>query len=624
MHQHAPEKLNLSANVKIQKKTATVSNDIKASKGNDSVKEPSRSSGKVSALISLLLIGGTCLLVYVPTVRYQFTNLDDSAIIQNIAKGDAHLGYAFTRDAYLRSGANGFYRPLQTLTFFLDCAIGGGSPGTCHCTNLVIFCLGCCVLLLLLRRLGYAPQAALIAAFVFAVHPLFTQAVAWIPGRGDLLLFLFGSLSMVWLIDFEKMGRWYYGVLHLLVFALAVLAKETGVVLVGIFCIYLARYRRGKPKIDIRYILLASLWLAIVAGFLVLRAIVVPRLPGGDLFGVRPLIANLAVIPETVASFFWPIGISVLPSFTVVRTITGLALLLVTVALVLIRRGRRLAMVIVGSTWFLSGLLPGMMYRFGTGGAMYDYLNHRALFPMIGFLIVLMECTPQQRRRSESAIGKACVFIALVALAIVSWNQSSAFATPGTFFDQAVRTNPRSALAYKGRGSAKQNSGDLEGALQDYDQALRIYPDFPRALYDRCSVKTAMGDNAGALVDLDRLLGMQPPDVNLLHKRAKLECAVHDYVGALKTYNEALRMEKGNADLYNERATLRLMQRDFNGALADIVEASALNPQSSALVYNIGLVKFNARDTVGACEAWQRSSAMGCEPAREMAGRYCR
>lgn len=600
----------------------TVSNKIHTDKG----KPPTgkRLSGNVSTLFSLLLVTGACLLVYVPTYHYQFTNLDDSTIIQNIAQNVTHPEYSFTRDAFLRSGAGGFYRPLQTLTFFFDCAAGNGNPGVCHQTNLIIFCLGCCTLLLLLRKLGNAPKAALIACLVFAVHPLFVQAVAWIPARGDLLLFLFGTLSVVWLIDFEKSGRWVYGALHLLSFALAVLSKETGVVLVGIFCIYLAGYLQGNLKTGGRYIILFSLWFSITAGFLVLRATMVPHLPGGDQFGLRPLIANLAVIPETVSGFFWPVGISVLPSFTTVRTITGLVLLSVTAVSVLICKNRRLSMVLIGSTWFLAGMLPGMMYRFGTDGAMYDYLNHRSLFPMVGFLIVLMEGVPQQWINSKNAIGKTGVVITIGVLTILAWNQSGVFASPGTFFDQAVRTNPRSALAYKGRGSAKQNSGDLNGALQDYDQALRLYPDFPRALYDRTSVKSALGDNAGALVDLDRLSKTQPPDVNLLHKRAKIEFAMGDYAGSLKTYDKALLMKKNNADLYNERATLRQMKRDFNGALADIVEASALNPRSAALIYNLGLVKFDMRDTAGACEAWQKSVAMGCGPAMEISKRFCK
>jgi Flp pilus assembly protein TadD len=616
--------------VRTEKATMSKSGNKKVPAVNDSdaskVKLPAKKhlSVNLSTLFSLLLVVGVCLLIYVPTIHYQFTNLDDSTIIQNIAQNVAHPEYSFTRDAFMRSGANGFYRPLQSLTFFMDCVVGNGDPDACHRTNLIIFCLGCCALLLLLRKLGFASKVALAAVFVFAVHPLFVQAVAWIPARGDLLLFFFGTLSVVWLIDFEKSGHWFYGVLHLLAFTLAVLAKETGVVLVGVFCVYLAGYREDKTRLARRHLFIPVAWIVIIAGFLVLRTMVVPSLPDGNQFGIRPLLANLAVIPETITNFFWPIGISVLPSFTVVRTLVGLVLLSVIAASVFMYKSRRLSMVIVGSTWFLSTLLPGMMYRFGTDGIMYDYLNHRSLFPMVGFLVVLMEVVPQQWLLSKNAIRKTCVLMILCVLAILSWNQSGVFATPGTFFDQAVRTNPRSALAFKGRGSAKQNSGDLNGALQDYDQALRLYPDLPRALYDRSSVKSAMGDYAGALVDIDRLLRVQPADANLLHKRAKIECAMGDYAGALKTYDNALLIEKNDVDLYNERATLRQMKRDFNGALADIVEASALNPQSSALIYNIGLVKFNMGDTAGACKAWQKSDAMGCEPARGMLKRFCK
>jgi protein O-mannosyl-transferase len=99
-----------------------------------------------------------------------------------------------------------YYRPLVIASYLLDQSIGGGQPGWFHFTvllahvlaTLAVFALGDA----LFRRAAdlsseRAAWAAALGAAVFAVHPIHTEAVAWIAGRADVFAGLFG-VTAVW------------------------------------------------------------------------------------------------------------------------------------------------------------------------------------------------------------------------------------------------------------------------------------------------------------------------------------------------------------------------------------------------------------------------------------------
>jgi tetratricopeptide (TPR) repeat protein len=46
-------------------------------------------------------------------------------------------------------------------------------------------------------------------------------------------------------------------------------------------------------------------------------------------------------------------------------------------------------------------------------------------------------------------------------------------------YDQAIRFNPKSGLAYFGRGNIKRRKADLDGAMADYNEAIGLDPKMP-------------------------------------------------------------------------------------------------------------------------------------------------
>jgi len=77
-----------------------------------------------------------------------------------------------------------------------------------------------------LRNLPHRRWGAILAASLFAVHPIHTESVSWITGRSDAVAAFFALPSLVIAIYYRDRGSWWQLVLAPLLFLLAVLSKE--------------------------------------------------------------------------------------------------------------------------------------------------------------------------------------------------------------------------------------------------------------------------------------------------------------------------------------------------------------------------------------------------------------
>src|SRR6185369_7523116 len=131
---------------------------------------------------------------------------------------------------------SGLYRPMTTLSFLANWTVLGNEarPFGYHLVNLLLH-LGCSVAVLaLFRRLGMAAGAATIAAALFAVHPVTTEAVANVAGRADLLAalgVLLGVLCHARAAAARGSARIAWDAALVGSSVIAVFSKESGVVL---------------------------------------------------------------------------------------------------------------------------------------------------------------------------------------------------------------------------------------------------------------------------------------------------------------------------------------------------------------------------------------------------------
>lgn len=124
------------------------------------------------------------------------------------------------------------YRPLVSLSIFIDFIFWQGNPWGYHFTNLLLL-TGCSIFvgLVTLELTGIMGNrlravASIWAATLFAVYPLQVEAATWIIGRVDLLCTLFYLASVFCFLRFRLVREKKYFVFSIIAFIAGILSKE--------------------------------------------------------------------------------------------------------------------------------------------------------------------------------------------------------------------------------------------------------------------------------------------------------------------------------------------------------------------------------------------------------------
>ena len=77
-------------------------------------------------------------------------------------------------------------------------------------------------------------------------------------------------------------------------------------------------------------------------------------------------------------------------------------------------------------------------------------------------------------------------------------------------FDQAIKLDPKDALAYSNRGFAWRTKGDMARAAADYEQAIKLDAGNASAFYNRGNAYYEKRDFDRAIADFDQALKINP------------------------------------------------------------------------------------------------------------------
>jgi tetratricopeptide (TPR) repeat protein len=177
---------------------------------------------------------------YAATLGYDFV-WDDTLLIQRSWHLHQWRSLPLLLGSHLWaevSEASHYYRPLVTLSFFLDVQLWGLAPAGFHLTNLLAHAATSLTVLALARRLTGSLLAGAIAGLAFALHPLHTESVAFVSGRSDVLAALFALCALLGYASWRDAGGWGRYALSLGAFFLALTAKEVAVTLPALLLLW--------------------------------------------------------------------------------------------------------------------------------------------------------------------------------------------------------------------------------------------------------------------------------------------------------------------------------------------------------------------------------------------------
>mgnify|MGYP000489444388 CR=1 FL=1 len=192
----------------------------------------------------LLIAAGTG--VYLNTLDGEWVWDDASSVLLHRHVQDPGKFFQLFREdqhAFGRGQGN-FYRPLVSVSFMLDYLISGGprpdpnnfspplnlSPRIFHVSNIIWHMLAGCLLYWILIRLTVPMLPALLTALIYSVHPLHTEAVAYISGRADMMSAAFMYAALLAALYGVSRASWWLTAASPLFFILALLSKESALI----------------------------------------------------------------------------------------------------------------------------------------------------------------------------------------------------------------------------------------------------------------------------------------------------------------------------------------------------------------------------------------------------------
>ncbi|CAG2231886.1 TMTC [Mytilus edulis] len=132
------------------------------------------------------------------------------------------------------------YRPLCVLTFRMNYMISEIEPMSYHLINVILHAV-VCIVLMKICTLFMKEFTSFLAALLFAVHPVHTEAVTGVVGRAECLSSIF-FLAALWSYSrctgHKSKTVWPPLIYTVILVTIAMLCKEIGITVIGVCCVY--------------------------------------------------------------------------------------------------------------------------------------------------------------------------------------------------------------------------------------------------------------------------------------------------------------------------------------------------------------------------------------------------
>ncbi|MDD5430630.1 MAG: tetratricopeptide repeat protein [Candidatus Pacebacteria bacterium] len=412
-------------------------------------------------------------LLYAQTLFFNFSYLDDNVLILNNQRFLAgNIGAAFTNNAFF-SATQSFYRPILTLSLMLDYQIGGLSPFIYHFSNVIYHAVACCLLFAFLFKLGFRRDLSFIFSLFFAVSPVLNHAVAWIPGRNDILFAIFALASFIFLLNFWKNKKWGYLAAHFVFLGLAFLTKESAVVLPALASIYYFLVKKGNWR---EMIVPAAGWIAVAGLWVFVRHLVFTQ---SFVFGISDslnyLVRGVPALMVYLGKAIFPFNLSVYPVMADSTLVFGLMVLAALAFLIFISKGNQTGWIIFGAFWFISFLAVSFLVPTD------NFLEHRAYLPLAGIIILMLGIGWIEKINLENVYSAGIVISVFLGLFLISFLNSGNYSDRLSFWQSASRSSSHSGIVWNNLGAIHYLNGDFSAAEDKFKRALEANPNEPLA-----------------------------------------------------------------------------------------------------------------------------------------------
>ena len=579
---------------------------------------PNPSPEEASSARALVLLLALTALVFSPVLFADFIRLDDYSHLFN----NPHLHrkpFDGLVDLWTKPYFN-LYIPITYSAWWVLSMLGGltrQSAWLFHALNLTIHLVNTALVFGLVRTLlrsrqKPAPQGtdkvSLLAAFVFALHPLQVESVAWVSELKGVLSMMFGLLG---LLAYCRSGK---RVVTALFFLAAMLAKPSAMVFPGV-AFLLDRIFFGKSLRQ--SVLMPAIYAVLLLPFVFWTKALQPDLNldfiptlgqrlavSADAFVFclyklllpYPLVVDYGRSPKFVLDHVpgWQIALAGLV-FLAGLAVVGKAVL----------RPRPAAepsaepwqpLILCGWSIFLLsiapvlGLVPFGFQQFSTVADHYLYL------PLLGISLAVAGLLLRAR---------ACVQVSRVAMALLgvlaglSFAQARHWRSTETLFTRTLQSNPQSYLGAFSIGDEYLRGGHPEQSLPWLQKSLAINPDYLEAQISLGMAWVQSGNIEAAIDHYHAVIARNP---STLGSRARSVASLHNNLGMLllqigredeatEHFRTAVQMFPRSLNAHLNLGNVAMANGRYSDALAEFEKARELSPNNPGIEQRLGLAR---------------------------------
>lgn len=516
---------------------------------------------------------------------------------------DANLPFTTTISAPFSVWVNGI-RPILMASYWLNARISGEDPYSYHVLNLLIHWVASGLIFLIVLRLAEwgGIQAsrrifwAGFAAAVFLLHPVQTEAVAYLAGRSECLSAMF-VLAAFTVFVYRRQAAVSWGTVAavLVLFGAAVLSKEHTVALVALLLLTDFWWNPGFSFAGIRrnWKLYLPVALAAAAGIYKFRGLLTSATSAG--FGMKDLTWYQYFFTECRALFVYPFEF-LLPvnliadwDFPISKTIfdhgaiLGLIALLALAALAWHYR-RRFPLAAYGFFVYLVLMAPTSSIL-----PIKDAVAERRLyFSMIGLLLILVDFL-NRARVGRRQMAWACSVAAAI-LAVATYARAAVWADPVTLWTDTVAKVPRNRRAHFQLAYAQYAAGHPDLAVPEFQRAADSGPVSADLLLDWGLAYDSLHQPDLALDKLRQAAKMQPMAVAYVNI-AKIYAERSQWSNAEAALDSAAKLDPGNLDVYAFRGKIDLKNGRVCEAIAEYRHALQINPTFEDALHDLAIAE---------------------------------
>ena len=567
------------------------------------------------------------------TLGNKFASDDTVQVVNNtLVQKLSNLYLAFTTSVWsfatsdIKMSVDSYYRPMFSVLFTLTNAVFGKAAWGWHLTNVLIHGAVAFLVFVVLREFTKLPVLALLAASLFAVHPVHSESVAWISGVTDPMLALFLLPAFYYYLRFRKTGKRAYIIASLILYFFGLMSKETAIALPAVigFCeFYEGEQTLPIVKRALRASALPLLFLAPTGIYLALRSIALAGMLFGN--GLRyPLGPALMTVPLAITKYLQLLIIPANYSYQHYTELVGsilsprflLPVLLVGILGLAIYFSRSRVLTFA-AIWFIATLAPALA---GIRGFDPEYLiQERYLYlPSIAFCLAVAMGVLALRESKRLAQGGAVIAAGAAIVVILVWGVANmknnrAWYDTLSVNENSVAVEPNSPMARTALAQTDFDRGKPTLAEEQARKALALDPHCTQAYMELSYFAKALGRPDQAIEYLEQGLAQARETPLTRFKVATLLLNLGMLRAQQKDFRRAEEAMRRSLDVWPRAVgwyyvgEFYLEQSRYDDARLMLEEALPRVPRRFAPIHaRLGLAYEHLGQTARAREAYQR------------------